>query len=99
MGLDELTRLAKKVEEMEKQIQELIKKDAVNDIVIQQVKSDLADIKLDISKGFANLSIDIKSINDIPKNNIEKFKNAIISAIGSAIGAGLLFLIAQQLIK
>lgn len=99
MGIDELKRLIAKVEDMEKQIHELQKKDAINDVIINQIKSDLVDIKLDINKGFVSLSADIKSINEQPKNNVEKFKNAIINAIGSAIGAGALLLLAQQIVK
>lgn len=99
MGLDELTKLANKVEQMEKQIQELQKKDAVQEVVINQIKDDLVSIKLDISKGFANLSSEIKDLNDVPKNNVEKFKNAIINSIGSAIGAAILYLLINGLLN
>lgn len=99
MGLDELTKLANKVEQMEKEIKELQKKDAVNDVKLNQLRSDITDLKLDISKGFANLSSEIKNLNDIPKNNVEKFKNAIINSIGSAIGAAILYLLINGLLN
>ena len=97
MPKDELQLLKEKLELLEIKVHELEKNEAVNKVIIEQLKVEVQELKIQIEKGFNTLGDKLDTINNKPNKRQDALINALINSIGTLIGAGILYAIVSNI--